>query len=73
LGSIAEGKYIIILLEMHEHDGCKVLDFKEYKKTSVWNKANEIGKGHGGVTMLIQEKWGGVVKVIKEDLNKQYI
>jgi hypothetical protein len=73
LGPIAEGKDIIILVEMHEHDGCKVPDFEGYKKTSVWNKGNETGKGHGGVTVLINEKWGDVVKVVKEDLNKQYI
>jgi exonuclease III len=73
LGPIAEGKYIIILVETHEHDGCKVPDFEGYKKTSVWNKGNETGKGHGGVTVLINEKWGGVVKVVKEDPNKQYI
>jgi hypothetical protein len=56
LGSIAEGKDIIILVETHEHDGCKVLDFKGYKKTSVWNKGNETDKEYGGVTMLINEK-----------------
>ena len=32
-----------------------------------------MGKGHGGVTVLINEKWGGIVKVEKEDPNKQYI
>jgi hypothetical protein len=73
LGSIAEGKDIIILVETHEHDGCKVPYFKGYDKTSVWNKGNEAGKGHGGVIVLINEKWSGVVKVVKEDPNKQYI
>jgi hypothetical protein len=65
LGPVVEGKYIIILLETHEHDGCKVPNFEGYKKTSVWNKGNETCKGHGGVTMLINEKWGGVVNVVK--------
>jgi hypothetical protein len=73
LGSTTEGKYIIILVETHEYDGCKVPDFEGYKKTSVWNKGNETSKGHKGVTVLINEKWCGVVKVVKENPNKQYI
>ena len=73
LGLIAKGKDIIILVETHEHDGCKVIDFEGYKKISVWNKGNEANKGHGGVTVLIKEKWRGTIKVEKEDPNKQYI
>ena len=32
LGPITKGTYIIILVETHEHDGCKVLDFEGTRK-----------------------------------------
>ncbi|KAH9307610.1 hypothetical protein KI387_035521, partial [Taxus chinensis] len=73
LGPIVEGKDIIILMETHEHEGCKVPKFEGYKKISVWNEGNETGKGHGGITVLIKEIWLETVKVEKEDPNKQYI
>ena len=73
MGPIAGRKDITILTESHEHNGCKVPEFEGYKKISVWNKGMGVGKGHGGVTVLINEKWGGMVKVEKEDPNKQYI
>ena len=73
MGHIVGRKDIIILTETHEHNGRKVPDFEGYKKISVWNNRIGTGKGHGGVTVLITEKWGGIVKVEKEDPNKQYI
>ena len=73
LGPIAGRKNIIILTETHKHDGCKVPEFEGYKKISVWNKGTGASKGNGGITVLINEKWGGMVKVEKEDPNKQYI
>lgn len=73
VGPIAEGNDVIILVETHEHDGCKVPNFEGYKKFSLWNKGNEKGKRYGGVTVLIHEKWYGIIKFEKEDSNKQYI
>lgn len=72
MGPIAEGKDIIILTETNEHDSCKVLDFEGYAKISVWNEGTETGKGHGGITFLIKEAWGEMIKVEKMDPNKQF-
>lgn len=73
MGPIAKGKDNIILTETHEHNGCKVPHFEGYKKVLVWNKGNETGKVHRGVTVLIDEKWQGIVKFVKEDINRQYV
>jgi hypothetical protein len=67
VGPIAEERDIIILVETHEHEGCKVPSFEGYKKISVWNKGNDTGKGHGGITVLIRERWGDIVKFEKEE------
>ena len=73
MGPITEGKDIIFLMETHEHEGCRVPKFEGYNKISVWNKYIGTGKGNGGITVLIRESWSGIVKVEKEDSNKQFI
>jgi len=66
-------KDIIILMETHEHEGCRVPEFEGYSKISVWNEETSTGKGHEGITILIRDGWSGIVKVAKVDPNKQFI
>lgn len=60
-------------METHQHDECRVPDIEEYIKISMWNEEMEIGKGYGGITALIKEIWCDIIKVEKEDPNKQFI
>lgn len=39
----------------------------------MWNEGIGIGKGYGGITILIRESRGKIVKVEKEDPSKQFI
>ena len=68
-----EERDIIILVGTHEHEGCKVPIFKATIFFLVWNKGNDTGKGHGGIMVLIHERWCDIVKFKKEDIHKQYI
>ena len=61
---------MICLTETHEHDGCKTLVFDGYFKLAVQNKVAENGKG--GILVLVKEKKGCHIQLIKEDANKQY-
>ena len=70
LGPIAEGQDIIFLIETHEHEGCRILDFEGYNKFSVWNEETKTGKGHGGITILIKDTWNKTIKLEKEDQKK---
>jgi len=63
LGLIAEDRYIIRLLETHEHEGCKTPVFEGYLKMAVWNKAAENGKGHRGIMVLVREKKGRLIQL----------
>lgn len=60
-------------METHEHERCRVPYIDGYIKIYVWNEEIEIGKGHGGITIVIKEMWSGVVKLEKEDPNKKII
>jgi len=73
LGSIAEGKDIIALMETHEHEGCRIPEFEGYNKVSVWNELTKSGKGHGGVTILVRKECEKFIKIEKKDPNNQYI
>ena len=48
-------------------------EFNGYGKFSVWNKEEDTRKGHGGITVLIKEKWDRFVQLLKVYPNKQYI
>lgn len=70
---IAEGRDIIILSETREHEGCKVLDYEGFNKVSMWNEGTGTGKGHRGITILIRESRGRIVKVEKKiQINNLY-
>ena len=56
LGPIVEGMDIIVLLELHEHEVCKVLNFEGYMKMSVFNELTKSGKGYGGVKENLGKK-----------------
>ena len=73
MGPIAEGRDIICLMETHEHDVCKTPVFDSYLKLAVWNKVAENGKGYGGILVLVKEKEGCHIQLMKEDENKQYL
>jgi hypothetical protein len=40
---------------------------------TVWNKAVENGKGHGGMMVLMRKKKGRLIQLEREDSNKQFI
>lgn len=48
MGPTTEGKDIIILLETHEHEGCRVLEYEGFNKVSVWNEGTTLVKGTEG-------------------------
>lgn len=73
LGPIVEGRDIICLTETHKHDGCKTPVFDGYLKLVVQNKVAKNGKGYGGILVLVNEKEGCHIQLIKEDANKQYL
>ena len=73
LGPIVEGRDIIYLTKTHENDGCKTLVFDGYLKLAVWNKVAENGKGYGGILVLVKEKEGCHIQLMKEDAYKQYL
>ena len=58
-------------METHEHDGCKTPLFDGYLKLAVWNKVAENGKGYGGILVLVKEKEGCLIQLIREDASKQ--
>lgn len=47
--------------------------FDGYLKLAIWNKVAENGKGYGGILVLVKEKEGHHIQLIKEDVNKQYL
>ena len=57
----------------HEHDGCKTHVFDDYLKLVVWKKVAENDKGYGGILVLVKEKEGRHIQLMKEDANKQYL
>jgi hypothetical protein len=73
LGPIAEDRNIICLLETHEHEGCKTPLFEGYVNMTVWNKETENGKGHEGIMVLVRKIKGHLIRLEREDSNKQFI
>ena len=39
-------------------------------KLAIWNKAEENGKGHGGIMVLVKKKVDRFIQLGKEDSNK---
>ena len=42
-------------------------------KWTLWNKAGENGKGHGGIMILVKKKIDRCIQLENEDSNKQFI
>ena len=60
-------------METHEHEGCKTPLFEKYMKLAVWNKAEENGKGHCSIMVLVKKEVDRCIQLQKEDSNKQFI
>ena len=47
--------------------------FDGYLKLAVWKKVAENDKGYGVMLVLVKEKEGCHIQLLKEDANKQYL